>query len=155
MLDALDDQIHGLEKTQEEAQGELREAEAELERMEKHEKETKEKLESEEKEYVQLQSTMLVLESDLREMGAEYERQKKVAITESARTLELEKAVRRGKLKATEKYVSGHRKAIHRVDRVCSTLSRMKLKLDSMRGDSTQKVRVGRAAENTARRPGV
>jgi predicted nucleic acid-binding Zn-ribbon protein len=150
VLDDLEKQIEALEKAREEAEEQLRVANEEFVKMGEYEKGKISEIERLEREFKLWQSQMFVLESDVREMSLEYERQKKVAIEEKEEVVELEKAVRKGKLKAAEKFVMENGRQIHKVERVGSTLVRMKMKLEeqSLGG----KVRVRRSETGTARR---
>jgi chromosome segregation ATPase len=129
-LQDLENQIVTLQATEEQAKQQLKQAKVELEQIMQLENAKKKQTQEVQAEFHRLQSEMLVLDSDIRELSAESERQRKAAIAARQENFQLEKRVREGKLEAAEQFVVEHIDDIHRVESVCTTLGRMKGKLE-------------------------
>lgn len=77
------------------------------------------------------QSEMLVLDSDIRELSAEYNRQVQEAIEQGRKNVGLETELRKEKIEAAQRYLISNCDKIHKVETVQNTLTRVKTKLQS------------------------
>ena len=75
------------------------------------------------------QMEMLVLEADIRELKSEHDKQILTARENGRRNRELQRDIRVERMEATQKYVIENSDKIHKVDRVQTTLSRVRNKL--------------------------
>ena len=100
------------------------------------------------------QMEMLVLEAEIRDLKAEHDKQKVVAMENGRRNRELQRDIRVERMEATQRFVLENSKKIHRVDRVQTTLARVRNKLVNGRPNTaTQQPRVTKkAAPKTPRR---
>lgn len=130
VLDDLKAQTEELRVTKTNADNNLEKATREHIEAKRYEQEMKEKLSKAMKEFKTAQMEMLILESDVRELKTEHEKQRKLAIEEGRKNLELQRSLRVEKMEAAQRFIIENVDKIHRVDRVQTTLSRVRSKLD-------------------------
>lgn len=134
VLDDLDEQINDLKNTKEEVTMELQRTLRDQGEIRHIEMEGKAKLDAALNMFKRAQTEMFVLESDVRELRAEHDKQKRTAVRERRRHVDLQRQVRVERMEATQRFVYDNSDKIHRVDRVQSTLARVRSKLDKRPG---------------------
>jgi sugar-specific transcriptional regulator TrmB len=129
MLDEIAEQTDELMKAKSDAEQQVAAVSREAEAILQKEETLKKQLDEAQIKYKQEQMALLVLESEMKELQAEFERVKTQAVVEGRRNVELHKTIREEKMDATVRYLATHAKDIHRVDRVQSTLMSVRQQL--------------------------
>ena len=131
ILDDNDSQIKELQEAKKKAQEALYEAQNDKRMSLQLENQAKENIEKAQEKFREAQSRMFVLEADIREMKAEYSKQRQSAIDEGFKNIDLQVKLKEEKIDATQRFIIENCSKIHRVDRVQSTLSRVRSRLQS------------------------
>jgi hypothetical protein len=129
MLDEIAEQTEELMKAKADAEHQVAAVSQEADAILQREESLKRRLEGAQAEYREEQMALLVVESEMRELRAEFERVKIQAVAEGRRNVELQTTFRKEKMDATVRYIATHTKDIHRVDRVQSTLMTVRQQL--------------------------
>jgi chromosome segregation ATPase len=122
LVDDISSQTDELVRAKSDAEAQVEAVMKELDGLLKNEDQLKSELAQAQREFKSEQMALLVLEAELRELRAEFERVKVRAIEEGRRNVELQKSLREERMNATVRYIVTHSRDIHRVDRVQSTL---------------------------------
>lgn len=131
ILDENDAQIADLKKSKKEANNKLKEAERQQYEIDQLELDVLRRIEEATRRFQLEQSQMFVLESDIREMKSEYAKKRQAALDQGKKQVELQCQLKGEKINAAQRFIIENVNQIHRVDRVQSTLLRVKNKLQS------------------------
>ncbi|OHT01754.1 hypothetical protein TRFO_31318 [Tritrichomonas foetus] len=131
ILDDNEDQIKELQTAKHNAKLQLIEAKKEQKLASIQEKHALQRVAEEEKKFREAQSRMFVLEADIREMKEEYTKQRQSAITEGIKNVDLQVKLKGERIDAAQRFIIENCGKIHRVERVQTTLMRVKNKLQN------------------------
>jgi chromosome segregation ATPase len=153
-LNDIASQVQELVKAEADAQAQLEQVTLEADRLVVLRAQKENEVHEAEETFRRAQTELLVLESEVRELSAEYTRQKEWAIAESRAHVELQRSVRKEKMEEVEKFVRDNHTRIHRVERVQTALGRVRSKLDprpaTAVGPRPKEVKVSRKEKVTA-----
>ena len=130
IISDLEKQTDELITTKEEAEKELESSRHELEELCETEKRLNNEYLQAQEAFKAEQMSVLVVEAELRELKAEFERVKANVIQEGRRNVELQKSLREEKMNATMRFLLTHANEIHRADKVQSSLVRVRDKFE-------------------------
>lgn len=130
IISDLEKQTEELTGTKENAEKELEERRNEYQSLCEAEVRTKHELLMAQEAFKAEQMSLLVVEAELRELKAEFERVKETVIEEGRKNVELQKSLREEKMNATMRFILTHSKDIHRADKVQNTLVHVRNKLE-------------------------
>lgn len=138
ILDDNEVQIKELREAKENAKEKLTKAMREKREAEELEQLTIQKVYDAQNRFKKAQSQMFVLEADVRELKAEYAKQRQSAIDQGRKNVDLQCQLKNERIDATQRFIIENCNHIHKVDRVQSTLIRVKKKLQSRPGSAIQ-----------------
>jgi chromosome segregation ATPase len=154
-MDDIAEQTAELLKAKDDAEQHIQAVEQEVEKMLESEAKLKEDLERSQDEFKNEQMATLVLESEVTELRAEFERLKALALVEGQRHVQLQRTVREEKMEGALRYLITHGREVHRADRVHSTLLDVRQQLDTQNVSALPPLRIERKAESALADPGL
>lgn len=138
ILDENKEQIKELRAAKEDAKEKLATVMREKKEAEDLEKLTIQKIADAKNRFKIAQSKMFVLEADVRELKAEYAKQRQAAIDQGRKNVDLQCKLKNERIDATQRFIFENCNQIHKVERVQSTLIRVKKKLQSRPSSAIQ-----------------
>lgn len=122
VLDDISKQIEDLNFAKKDSERSLESTKKELSELKEKEEAVKKELLKAQNDFKSEQMKVFVMEAELRELKAEFQRVKSLAIEEGRKNVELEKTIREEKMDATLRFIMTHANEIHRADKVHSSL---------------------------------
>lgn len=138
ILDENSEQIKELRAAKEDAKEKLSQTLREKREAEALEELAKQKVIDAQNRFKYAQSQMFVLEADVRELKAEYAKQRQEAIDQGRKNVDLQCKLKNERIDATQRFIIENCNQIHKVERVQSTLIRVRKKLQSRPNSAIQ-----------------